>query len=77
MPDFNPIKDAKHIMRVYRARRDPLADGKIGTLVDYIDALTAALRDAQQYVDMIAERDEDTSMSADTLLHTIRHLLDD
>jgi hypothetical protein len=71
MTDFNPVAEAKRIMQEVR-------DGKPAPreyLVDYIDALRAALRDAQQYVDKVA--DEWDHAPADVLAHTIRHLLDD
>jgi hypothetical protein len=71
MADFNPIAEAKRIMQEVR-------DGKPAPreyLVDYIDALTAALRDTQWYVDHIADEWDD--QTADVLAHTIRHLLDD
>lgn len=70
-PDFNPIAEAKRIMQEVRDRKPAPRE----YLVDYIDALTAALRLCVQYVDKIADEWDD--QNADTLLHTIRHLLDD
>jgi hypothetical protein len=67
--DFNPIAKAKRIMQEVR-------DGKPAPreyLVDYIDALTAALREAEQCV-WACDAQNDTH---EVLVHTIRHLLDD
>jgi hypothetical protein len=76
-PDFNPVAEAKSIVRNYKseAKAGEWVDGRTGTLVDYIDALTAALREAQQWVEKVA--DEWDHEPADVLAHTIRHLLDD
>jgi len=71
VPDFNPIAEAKRIMQEVRDRKPAPRE----YLVDYIDALRGALELARPYVDKIAEEWED--QNADTLLHTIRHLLDD
>ena len=74
--DFNPIAEAKHIMRIYRDNDAWFHAGeRMPVLVDYITALTAALHLCVQYVDKIADEWDD--QNADTLLHTIRHLLDD
>jgi hypothetical protein len=75
VPDFNPIDEAKHIMRDEGGIIPFSGDRRIPVLVDYITALRGALELARPYVDKIADEWDD--QNADTLLHTIRHLLDD
>ena len=80
MHDFDPIAEAKRLVRAIRAGMlhfDP--PGQLdweGTtmLIDYIDALTAALHEAY---DHLAGAEGELDADFGSLLHTIRHLLED
>lgn len=71
--DFNPIDEAKHIMRDEGGIIPFSGDRRIPVLVDYITALRSALELAVPYV----EAADTGAGPCEILLHTIRHLLED
>ena len=71
--DFNPVDAAKRLVR--EISKQGTSNPDKGILVDYVTALRTALELALPYVNKIADEWDD--QHADTLLHTIRHLLDD
>jgi hypothetical protein len=77
MSEFDPVEDAQRLCREI-SKHGTSSDAE-GVLVDYIDALTKALRDTRTFVNKVADTDGDRYLrgSAEVLAHTIRHLLDD
>jgi len=73
MPDFNPVEEAKRIVSVYK--RWHAGEPNMRVLVDYIDALVAALRETDAMLEEVY-RDVEITRDVDTVHHTNRHLLE-
>lgn len=77
MSDFDPVAEAQRVMRNYINDHDEEYVGDVGWLIDYIEALVAALRLAEVSVQHEYDNCEHSQLRADyeVELHTIRHLL--
>ena len=75
MADFNPVAHVKNAIAEWHASDDKMVIGAgIPEMVDYIDALRAALREAAECIDGACDGNHG---AYDPLSHTVRHLLDD
>ena len=72
MAEFEPVALARRL--VHEISKQGTSSWDEGLLVDYITALTAALREAY---DHLAGAEDELDADFGSLLHTIRHLLED
>jgi MoxR-like ATPase len=75
MSDFDPVVEAKHILDAWSSlNKQEFRNADIFAVVDYIDALVDALRQASDA--MNAMLNEESDFDPIILQHNIRHLLE-
>lgn len=77
--DFDPVVQAQRISRLYRSseRDEVINPTDVGVLVDYIDALVAALDDTDGALRALdRSRNSVTAAQVEAITHTNRHLLE-